>query len=135
MVTFDSRQRYQKLDNNLVCTSAGTYTNCGGIAAILVKIEKIIAEKIEYSTENRDRWQGDPYSASDVPGAKLPDYLRDAVFTGAAQAFESFEISSNYRFVLIEAFVHPVDANPSRFKEVGYRAVEGWFADLINSSR
>lgn len=56
----------------------------------------------------------------------MPAVYRAAVFRGAQKAYEESGLSQGIQFVLIDALVHPVDANERRFMEVGNSAITGW---------
>ena len=126
MIPFDAINRFKTLDNGLLYSSAGVQTNCGGIAAILVKIERVKSKTLEFFAEDNDDWEGNIDSDSDVPGARVRTEYREAVFSGARKAFDNAEIVRGYRFILIEALIHPVDSREIKFYEAGYRVMQGW---------
>jgi len=126
MVTFDTKQRFKLLDDGLIYASAGVQTNCGGIAAIIVKIEKLESGELIFNVEDNDGWDGDTNCARYVPGNRLNAYYKNAVFEGAKLAASAPGNNTGFIFTLVEALVHPVDANTEKFKEAGYRAVKGW---------
>ncbi len=126
MVPFDKKQRFKILDDGLIYASAGVQTNCGGIAAIIVKIENQESRELIFNVENNDVWNGDPEGAFDVPGGRLNTAYKNAVFEGAAEAASTAGNNNGFIFTLIEALVHPVDSRASKFKEAGHRAAKGW---------
>lgn len=130
MPTFNTSYRFKILEGDTYYASAGTQTNCSGIAAIVARIEQVQGlPEIQYSVSHSgktDYAQG----SSIVPGGNVPKEYRDAVFKGAADAFEHCGISQGYSFVLLEALVHPVDAREMKFREAGARLVCGWWTTV-----
>jgi hypothetical protein len=68
-----------------------------------------------------------PYDDAAVPGKAVPAVYRDAVFDGAQMAFDTRPVDIGVRFELINALVHPVDANPGKFKMAGATVLNSWF--------
>lgn len=126
MIPFDTVDRFKILDNGLLYSSAGVQTNCGGIAAILAKIEKVDFEGVEFIAAGNEFWSGDIDSDRDVPGLMMREIYRNAVFDGAKRIFDENKITSGHRFVLVEAMMHSVDSRVTRFREAGMRVVDGW---------
>ena len=123
MVQFNTKRKFKILENGLICASAGTQTNCGGIAAILVRLEKTKSKELVFAVSQDGDWDG---NASHVPGSKLCKTFRDAIFDGAKQATIELKLEHGFKLTLVEALVHPMDARESKFREAGFRAVTGW---------
>ncbi len=125
MRTFSNAPRFEPLPDGTFYARAGVQTNCAGIAGIHVRIRPTPSGEITCSvpalmgSEIAD-------NGSAVPGAAVPAMYRDAVFEGARTAFDKYSGGIGIRFELIDALVHPVDANELRFKAAGITALNGW---------
>lgn len=126
-MVFGRKPRFELADDGTVIARAGTQTNCGGIAAIRVRIGYRNAAGIGLSTLDGADWNGGEYGPH-VPGSAMPAALRDAVFEGAARAYEESGLAGGLDFVIIDATVHPVDANVRMFRAAGQEAVSGWIS-------
>ena len=126
MKSFNGASRFKLLEDGTVSVRAGVQTNCGGIAAIRVKITPLISKEILFEVSERGGGEHQDGYGVDVPASSIPAVFRDAVFEGAKQAFEEggFEVGIN--FELMSATVHLVDASERRFRQAGHRAVRGW---------
>jgi hypothetical protein len=126
MIPFDTVNRFKILDDGLLYSSAGVQTNCGGIAAIIAKIERIDSECMEFIAVDNENWNGNIDSDGDVPGLRMREIYRNSVFDGAKYIFDKNGIYCGYRFVLVEAMMHPIDSMLTKFREAGMRLVDGW---------
>ena len=128
MVPFDTTTRFKVMNDGLLYASSGVQTNCGGIAAILARIEESDSDAIEFIAAEKEGWQGNPDADFDVPGGRVPELFRSAVFKGALSAFQQHGITRGICFILIEALVHAIDARESKFFEAGSRLADGWLS-------
>ena len=85
----------------------GTQTNCGGFTIIKVQLKRIAAGNVEFI--NR---------ASDVS-----DHYWQAIQRGAKKALAEKQAKGAVQFTLINALVHPTDANERVFMQAGYKAI------------
>lgn len=128
MVPFDATTRFKILNDGLLYASSGVQTNCGGIAAILARIEESDSDVIEFIAAEKKGWEGNPDADVDVPGSRMPELFRSAIFKGALSVFQQNGITRGVCFILIEALVHEIDARESKFFEAGSRLAEGWIS-------
>ena len=110
-----------------IYVQAGVQTNCAGFAGIHVRISPNTTGEILFHTADSEGGEHIDGYGFRVPGASIPECFRDAIFEGAAKAFEKSEIKIGVVFELLDAIVHEIDATESRFKQAGYVAVERWF--------
>src|SRR4051812_24529929 len=125
MMTFSNAPRFELLSDGTIRARAGVQTNCGGIAAIRVRMTPSALRELacRVSTEADG---GEEQHGSWLPGTAVPAAYREDIFRGAAAAFTQRTPGVGLCFELIEALVHPVDANPRKFELAGRTAVEGW---------
>ena len=121
--TFSNAPRFEVLPDGTLYARAGVQTNCGGIAGIHVRITPTPSDElICLACEGA---ASDDLSA--MPGQVVPAEYRDAVCSGARMAFDARAVNVGVRFELIDALVHPIDANESKFKIAGITVLSGWF--------
>lgn len=121
---FGLKKRFELEEDGTIVARAGTQTNCGGIAAIRVRITLVAIAGIEFSPLGEE-CNGEEVDGI-VPATRMPAVYKTAVFKGAQKAYKESGLSEGIQFVLIDALVHPVDANERRFMEVGKSAITGW---------
>ena len=126
MPRFYMDEDFKVIHEGLLYSSAGTQSNCAGIAAILGSVVKTNSKDIEFTVQDYEHWSGDVDNDGYVPGARVREVYRNAVFEGAKEAFEVNGITSGYKFTLVEAMMSAVDSNPNKFSEAGKRMVEEW---------
>jgi hypothetical protein len=120
---FGAQKRFELEEDGTIVARAGTQTNCAGIAAIRVRITLIARAGIDFlPLEEECNGEADGV----VPGTAIPAVYRAAIFKGAQKAYEESGLPEGIQFALIEALVHPVDANERKFMEVGRLAITGW---------
>jgi hypothetical protein len=117
--------RFEVLPDGTIVTRAGTQMNCAGIALLHIRISPNTLGVLKCGPGFDPAWEGDRYGA-EVPGRAIPEQYRQAAFKGAQDAFNAFETGSGIYFELLDALVHKVDAHQEKFREAGYRAMEGW---------
>jgi hypothetical protein len=61
-----------------------------------------------------------------VPGSAVPAPYREAIYSGAREALEKHGARLGVSFELLDALVHPVDANAAKFRHAGRSAMQGW---------
>jgi hypothetical protein len=122
---FSNAPRFEQLSDGTYYARAGVQTNCGGIAGIHVRIQPIAADTIACSVSD-DTGEHDSGYGTAVPGSAMHAEYRDAVFAGAREAFDNSGCTIGVSFQLIDALVHAVDANSSKFKLAGSAAMIGW---------
>ena len=123
-MAFSDAPRLEVLADGTFYARAGVQTNCAGVAGAHVRITPGTCGGITFRPAG-----GAPGAESygpAVPGAAVPAALRDALFRGAREIFETRAPGVGLCFELIDALVHPVDANESRFFAAGVTAMEGW---------
>ncbi|MBE9182172.1 hypothetical protein IQ268_26760 [Oculatella sp. LEGE 06141] len=123
-MTFGSKKRFKLEEDGTIVARAGTQSNCGGIAAIRVRITPVTKAGIEFFSLEEE-CNGEGFGLM-VPATAMPAVYKAAVFRGAQQAYDESDLSEGIEFVLIDALVHPVDANERKFMEAGSSAIIGW---------
>jgi hypothetical protein len=123
-MNFGSRKRFELEEDGTIVARAGTQLNCGGIAAIRVRITPVTEAGIEFFPLEED-CNGEEFGPVVSATAILAVY-RAAVFKGAQEAYEESDLAEGIQFVLIDALVHEIDANERRFMDVGKSAIIGW---------
>jgi hypothetical protein len=122
---FGQAPRFEVQPDGTIVARAGTQTNCAGIARLHIRISPNTSSVLTCGPAFDQAWEGDRYG-SEVPGRAIPEEYRQAAFKGALDAFNAFEIGSGAHFEILDALVHEVDAHGVKFREAGYRAMEGW---------
>jgi hypothetical protein len=130
MSGFGDLPRFEWMEDGTVCARCGTQTNCAGIAETRVRIAADAAPGLTLAPscggEDQNR------IGRHVPDEDVPQRLREAVFSGARDEYHARGLSTGLRFELLEALVHPVDANKRMFYLAARQALAGW---LDRSSR
>lgn len=126
---FGQAPRFEVLPDSTIVARAGTQMNCAGIALLHIRISPNTSGMLTCGPDFDPAWEGDRYG-SEVPGCAIPEVYRQAAFEGALDAFNAFETGSGAHFELLDAVVHEVDARDVKFREAGYRAMEGWLQSL-----
>jgi len=129
-MNFGAARRFELEEDGTIVARAGTQSNCGGIAAIRVRITPITKAGIEFFPLEEE-CNGEEYDLI-VPATAMPAVYRAAVFRGAQEAYEESGLSEGIQFVLIDALVHAVDGNERKFMEVGKSAVINWMKSSLN---
>ncbi|MBW4456303.1 MAG: hypothetical protein KME55_28400 [Nostoc indistinguendum CM1-VF10] len=129
-MNFRAKKRFELEEDGTIVVRAGTQTNCGGIAAIRVRITPITKPGIEFFPLEEE-CNGEEYDM--VPATAMPAVYRAAVFRGAQKAYEESGLSEGIQFVLIDALVHGIDAREGRFMEVGESAIINWIKHRRNN--
>ncbi|HEY8461965.1 MAG TPA: hypothetical protein VIM99_16370 [Blastocatellia bacterium] len=124
-MSFGLAPRFEFRPDGTIVARAGTQTNCGGIALLHIRISPNPSNALTFGPDFDPAWEGDRYGG-EVPGRAIPDHYRQAAFKGALDAFNAFDTVSGAHFEILDALVHAVDANLWKFREAGYRAMEGW---------
>jgi len=122
---FGKAPRFEIQPDGTIVARAGTQMNCGGIALLHLRISPNTSGVLTCGPDFDLAWEGDRYG-SEVPGCAIPEEYRQAAFAGAQDAFDTCETGSGAHFELLDAVVHEVDAREVKFREAGYRAMEGW---------
>jgi hypothetical protein len=130
---FSDAPRFELLSDDTFYARAGVQTNCGGIAGVHLRITPSSSGAIVCRIS--DAGKSTQRDSSVVPGSALPPRFRDAVFAGAQTAFDSQSREIGVCFELIDALVHPVDANEVIFKIAGQSAMNAWFEWYAGRSR
>lgn len=125
MQTFNGRPRFEQLQDGTYYARAGVQTNCGGIAGIHVRIQSTIADTLVCSMSDAAGEHDSGYGVV-VPASAVHVDYRDAVFAGAREAYDNSGCNIGVSFQLIDALVHQVDANLSKFHLAGSTAMMGW---------
>ena len=124
MRNFSYAPRFEVLADGTLYARAGVQTNSAGVAGVHVRITPDTSGEITFRLAGEAPTEGG-YGVA-VPGTAVPAAFRDALFQGAREAFEAHAPGVGVCFELIDALVHPVDANESKFVAAGVTAVEGW---------
>lgn len=123
-MTFKSKKRFELEEDGTVVARVGTQSNCGGVAVIRARITPVTKTGIEFFLLEEE-CNGEEFDLI-VPATAMPAVYRVAIFRGARKAYEESGLSEGIQFGLIDALVHPVDANEQKFMEVGKLAIIGW---------
>lgn len=121
-----STEKFVLQEDGTVYVRTGVQTNCGGIAAINVKITPAATKSISFKISECEGEHEDSYGFK-VPASAVPAEFREAVFEGARIAFDETNPEMGIDFELLSALVHMVDAREIQFKKAGYYAVLCWF--------
>jgi len=120
--TFGTKPRFEVLADDTVVSRVGTQLNCGGIAQVHLRITRSKLAVFEFSLADSP---AEASSASDtVPAIEVPTDLRGAIEEGAREAWNGSGVGLHVE--LLDALVHPVDANCQMFRIAGREAVLGW---------
>ena len=123
MTHFGARPRFEMFADGSIVVRAGTQTNCGGIAEARVFIVEHGGDGLECVVA---RGQATPAMRGAISATSVPSEYREAMFAGARDAYARRAVTFGICVELLEALVHPVDANERRFREAGASAVDGW---------
>ena len=123
-MTFSDAARLEVLADGTFYVRAGVQTNCAGLAGAHVRVTLAARGGITFRPAVGAPG-GEGYGPA-VPGTDVPAAFRDALFRGARQIYEARAPGLCLCLELIDAMVHPVDANESKFFEAGVMAMEGW---------
>ena len=124
MSTFGYAARFEVLADGTLYARAGVQTNSAGVAGAHIQVTPDTSGQLTFRLA-----AGAPDEESygvAVPGSAVPAAFRDALFRGAREAFEAHAPGLGVCFELLDALIHPVDANESRFAAAGVTAMEGW---------
>ncbi len=116
-------------DDGTITARAGSQLNCAGIARIRARITGGDRPGIRLLASEAADWEGGEYG-SHVPGSAMPSFCREAVYEGAKGAYAESGLAGGIEIELIDALVHPVDANRRVFRAAGAAAVLGWIERL-----
>jgi hypothetical protein len=122
--TFSNAPRFEVLADGTIYARAGVQTNCGGIAGIHVRIMPNPSGEVAFTAAEGPHPHDKGWVA--VPGAAVPAPYREAISSGARQALEQHGATVGVSFELLDALVHPVDANAAKFCYAGWSAMHGW---------
>jgi hypothetical protein len=123
--TFSNAARFEVLADGTIYARAGVQTNCGGIAGIHVRIMPNPSGEVAFTAAEGGHPHDGGYGLA-VPGWVVPAPYREAIYSGARQALDEHGASVGVSFELLDAFVHPVDANTAKFRQAGWSAMHGW---------
>ena len=132
-MTFGNLPRFEILDDGTIRARAGVQTNCGGIAAIHVRISPNGTNGISFRVSEDDGVHENGFGPT-VPASAIAPELREAIFEGAESAFENSEIKLGIDFELLDAYVHYIDYRESKFKAAGSTAVYEWLELHVRNS-
>ena len=121
---FASKPHFEILPDGTFYARHGVQTNCAGIAAVHLRIELNSSGCLTIQMSDSTASTYDSYAA--VPGSAVPKNLTDAFFRGVQIAFDEHANGIGASVELIDALVHPVDANPGEFTVVGITAMNRW---------
>jgi hypothetical protein len=113
------------LADGTIYARAGVQTNCGGIAGVHVRIMPDPSGEVAFAAAEGGHPHENGYGVA-VPGSAVPAPFREAIYSGARQALEQHGAAVGVSFVLLDALVHPVDANATKFRYAGWSAMHGW---------
>ena len=121
MIKFNTENRFAVLERDIYCVSVGTQTNCGGIAAIVGRMQ-LCNGPIRCSLDS----QG--YLSSDCEkfGDEIPIKYQSAVFDGVKRMFSERNISEGFSFFLVGLLIHAVDSNIQMNQIAGRYFVKSW---------
>jgi hypothetical protein len=123
--TFSNTPGFEMLADGTICARAGVQTNCGGIAGIHVRITPNPSGAVAFTAAEDSPPHEHGFGVT-VPGAAVPTPFRDAIYSGARQALEECGATLGVSSELLDALVHPVDANAAKFRQAGWSAMHGW---------
>jgi hypothetical protein len=123
-MAFGDAPRFEVLADGTFYARAGVQTNSAGVAGVHVRITPDTSGRLTFRLV-AGAPTGGSYGVA-VPGRAVPPAFRDALFRGAREAFGAHAPGLGVCFELIDALVHPVDANESKFAAAGVTAMEGW---------
>ena len=114
------------LEDGTIGARIGTNGNCGGVGTIRVRIRPNRSGAINFLTADFECEHLDGFG-HEVAGARLPAFIREDIFAGAADAFQELNTRRGIDFELIHASLNISDFPGKKFWTAGSEAVRFWF--------
>lgn len=117
--------RFERLEDGRFRVRSGSLPTAR-YAIVQVRVTCLDAPGLEVRFRDVPGWSGDPNWHQHVPGALVPEGLRQPFVEGVQEAFATYDLDFGLEVELLEALVHLMDTVPAQFRAVGEMVVHGW---------